>query len=340
MTYYPTYEIMDRILEKCPTGIINVYVDLKNCMTGMYMEDSVTAFLNVEKGSRQYNTDIFQSWIKYVMFLYKYFVIRQRMFRLVFFADVGKSVYHTKLFSEYKSNRSITGFKSISEFEDDVIKKTIKKNIESIMSTADRLFNTYGVYLSYLESDFIPTYMARKYFNSEHDNHVIFSSDNDMLQCLGEPNTIIYYRQGSKKKYVVDKENWWEHAKLSYPMDPRNYHFYKAVVGDRGDFVPGVPGIGKKRAESIFLNAPVMESFDDFLKHVSSIDNSVAKKILEHKDILKTSYCLVSYDELISNISSNAVNDIKHSIDAEKYDFGNSMVFLEKLINQLTGGLL
>ena len=48
--------------------------------------------------------------------------------------------------------------------------------------------------------------------------------------------------------YVTRKEvrldNWKEH----YDIDPEEYISLKCLTGDKGDNVPGIPGIGPKRA--------------------------------------------------------------------------------------------
>ena len=55
----------------------------------------------------------------------------------------------------------------------------------------------------------------------------------------------------SRFSYVTRKEvtidNWSEH----YNVSPEEYISFKCLTGDKGDNVPGISGIGPKRAEGL-----------------------------------------------------------------------------------------
>ena len=75
------------------------------------------------------------------------------------------------------------------------------------------------------------------------DLHVyIVSADSDLLQLVKE-NVTVYVERG-KKGVLYDKEK----VREKYGIWPESMVDYKALVGDRSDSIPGIPGIGHKTA--------------------------------------------------------------------------------------------
>lgn len=66
--------------------------------------------------------------------------------------------------------------------------------------------------------------------------HVIVSSDNDLFQCLGP--SVKLYNLG-KKKEVTYKSFQEENG-----ITPQQWIEVKAMAGDMGDNIPGIPGVG------------------------------------------------------------------------------------------------
>ena len=75
------------------------------------------------------------------------------------------------------------------------------------------------------------------------DDVWLVSSDKDWDLLVNE--NISRFSTVTRKETTMD--NWDEH----YDFDPEYFLTYKCLTGDKGDNVPGVNGIGPKRASSL-----------------------------------------------------------------------------------------
>lgn len=73
----------------------------------------------------------------------------------------------------------------------------------------------------------------------------IFSNDRDLRQCLVFPDVVIYQQPGIFYNEV-------QFAK-EYGFDPGFFLYFKALVGDRSDNIPGVNGWGPQKAKKHIL---------------------------------------------------------------------------------------
>ena len=90
--------------------------------------------------------------------------------------------------------------------------------------------------------------------SGKNDNVTIVSTDSDFIQLLELENVNLW--NPIKKKFI---EKW-----------PVDYVSWKSLVGDKSDNIPGVKGIGSKRAFKILENKRLFDEFmaDDFNKAV------------------------------------------------------------------------
>lgn len=72
---------------------------------------------------------------------------------------------------------------------------------------------------------------------------ILLTTDDDLLQCVGDKAKL--FNPSKKKLYTID--NFEE--ELGVP--PYTWLFYKALIGDSSDGVPGIKGIGPKTAQRI-----------------------------------------------------------------------------------------
>ncbi len=100
------------------------------------------------------------------------------------------------------------------------------------------------------EADDILATLARRL--QQKGEVYIVSSDKDLLQLVGN-NVFVYdaYRESVYDQNAVMKK---------YGVPPRRIAEYLVLVGDSIDNVPGVPGIGPKRASAILKKYPDFES--------------------------------------------------------------------------------
>lgn len=93
-----------------------------------------------------------------------------------------------------------------------------------------------------VEADDIAAYLATRY--ADNYKHVwLISSDKDW-DLLIKPNI-------SRFSYVTRKEITWENWNTHYDYNPEDHISIKVLQGDSGDNVPGVKGVGIKRAGTL-----------------------------------------------------------------------------------------
>ena len=82
--------------------------------------------------------------------------------------------------------------------------------------------------------------------NNKRNNYIIFSNDADLYQLISD-NTSYYNLRTNK---ILDKEGF----KKEYGIEPVLYAEVKAIAGCIGDEVPGIKGVGEKKAIDYLLN--------------------------------------------------------------------------------------
>jgi len=147
----------------------------------------------------------------------------------------GGSNYRYNLFPEYKNNRKIL---KDNQTEEEA------KDFEEFLKEMDRAFSLLEIHylvLKYkgLEADDIAAYIT-KYYSNKFEHTWLISSDKDWDLLIKDNVSRFSFR--TRKEVTLD--NWNEH----YNYKPEEHISVKVLQGDKGDNVPGVPGIGDKRA--------------------------------------------------------------------------------------------
>ncbi len=78
------------------------------------------------------------------------------------------------------------------------------------------------------------------------DSYIV-SGDRDMLQLVSDKTTVLLTKKGVTEVEVVDPET----LKNNYNLTPAQVIEYKALRGDTSDNIPGVKGIGDKKAMAL-----------------------------------------------------------------------------------------
>ena len=152
--------------------------------------------------------------------------------RIIIAADWGSSTYRKAISPDYKQNRK-DKFAEQSEEE--------RIAFEEFEATLALLAEDYPV-LRYkgVEADDIAAHLV-KYRNKYDLEYVwLISSDRDWDLLIQE--NVGRFSYVTRKEVRLD--NWREH----YDIEPDMYISMKCLTGDKGDNVPGIPGIGPKLA--------------------------------------------------------------------------------------------
>lgn len=160
------------------------------------------------------------------------------------------------LFSEYKGRRNRKARTARVNFGDG--------EFLEINNEEDQLKQTYAflsqlpvsiVIIPYYEADDI---IAHLVLNNPDCNNIICSSDKDYLQLVTE-NTSVW---SWSKKMLFTTTEVVEH----YNVLPLNFPYFRSIVGDSSDNLPGVDGVGEKTVLALFpeLKEKTYETFGEF----------------------------------------------------------------------------
>lgn len=122
---------------------------------------------------------------------------------------------------------------------------------------------------------------------------IIVSGDKDLHQLIDNDHIL---------QWDPQRDVWYDEKKVEekFGVPPSKMKDFLALVGDSSDNVPGVPGIGPKRAAELLARAA---SFDDLVNRPELIPPNLRDKIMENLDTFKLSRELVTLKE-------NALEDI------------------------------
>jgi len=161
--------------------------------------------------------------------------------KVIIACDQGSSSYRKQLYPEYKQNR-----KDKFELQTDAEKAAFEVFFEDFTKTLEHIAaNTDYPVIRFpgVEADDIGAYIVSRRKHIPVDNIWLTSSDKDW-DLLIQPNV-------SRFSYVTRKEVTWDTWSDFYEFDPDSYISIKCLTGDSGDNIPGVPGIGPKRAVAL-----------------------------------------------------------------------------------------
>ena len=152
-------------------------------------------------------------------------------------ADWGSSSYRKELYPDYKQNRK-EKFAEQSEEE----KIAFEEFFEEFEATLEILAEDY-ILLRYkgVEADDVAAHLVKHKNAYDLENIWLVSSDRDWDLLIQD--TVSRFSYVTRKEVTL--ENWSQH----YDVQPEEYISLKCLTGDKGDNVPGIPGIGPKRAQ-------------------------------------------------------------------------------------------
>jgi len=154
-------------------------------------------------------------------------------------ADQGSSNYRKNIYPLYKQNR-----KDKYDQQTDEERLEFELFFEDFTQTLELLAELYPVLrFQGVEADDIAAYVVSKKQQLKIDEIWLISSDKDW-DLLIKPGV-------NRFSYVTRKEVTWENWNNYYNFEPEQYISIKCLMGDSGDNVPGVPGVGPKRAQQL-----------------------------------------------------------------------------------------
>jgi len=227
--------------------------------------------------------------------------------------DVGKT-FRDEIFPSYKGTRA--------KMPDD-----LRTQIERIREMVDA-FNIPRLEMDGYEADDVLGSIANIAAKQGMGTKII-TGDRDLLQLVGK--RIAVYLAGDEQNYVTDED-----VIRKLGVRPDQVVDYKAIVGDKSDNIPGVPGVGEKTAVSLLEK---FGTLDNIYKNIDKVENRWKTKLEQGKD---SAY--LSYDLARIRIDLPVKLDLEkakaHDFDAGKIEaFFQDMEFrtLIKTLDRLTG---
>ena len=205
--------------------------------------------------------------------------------RLIITADWGSSSYRKAISPDYKQNRK-DKFAEQSEEE----RIAFEEFFEEYEASLDLLAEEYVV-LRYkgVEADDIAAHLVKEKEKYELEYIWLISSDRDWDLLIQE--NVGRFSYVTRKEVRVD--NWKEH----YSVTPEQYISLKCLTGDKGDNVPGIAGIGPKRAEQLIAQyGSALDIYDAIpiegkYKYIQEL-NANAKQLLVNYELMDLmTYC-------------------------------------------------
>ncbi|MBC7327366.1 DNA polymerase I [bacterium] len=123
----------------------------------------------------------------------------------------------------------------------------------------------------------------------------ILSGDLDCLQIVDEDVKLLVPRVGISDLQEIDVEE----VRRRFGVPPSKIPDLKALVGDTSDNLPGVPGIGPKRASQLLEK---FSSIEELFEKIDEIPESLKNTLLTHEEMvrLNKNLTLLRKDLLVS----------------------------------------
>lgn len=173
--------------------------------------------------------------------------------------DVHAPTFRHKMYDEYKAGRKPMPEDLASQFP-------VLKEVLDLMNV--RICEMAGH-----EADDIIGTLAKRFSLQTY----VYTGDRDAYQLVDESTTVCYTRKGVSELLELSKDNF----KDEIGLNPLQIIDLKALMGDKSDNIPGVPGIGEKTAYSL------LESYGDLdgiYAHIDEIKGATQKKLIEGKE--------------------------------------------------------
>lgn len=212
----------------------------------------------------------------------------------------GGSLYREAIYPDYKGNRKV-----LRQNQTDKEEQDFKDFLEEFNRAFEILNEEYYTFrYKGVEADDIAAYIVVNHCN-DFEHIWLISSDKDW-DLLIKDNV-------SRFSYVTRKEitlkNWNDH----YNYEQEEHISIKVLMGDKGDNIPGVAGVGIKRAETLvkefgsayeIYNILPIESKYKYMQNLNAF-----------KEKLLINYELMDLETYCSDAIGDNIQDLKETLE-------------------------
>ena len=184
--------------------------------------------------------------------------------------DEGKTFRHEE-YAEYKSQRKPTDQELIPQFP--LVKAVLEAlNIKIISSPGYEADDVIGVLTRIAEEKGLKS--------------IVVTGDRDSLQLVSKATNVFITKKGISEI----KEYNLEAIAEEYGLNPRQLIDVKALMGDKSDNIPGIPGVGEKTAVKLIRQFDSIENIFENIDQVAP--PKLQEKLRHYKDQLGLSFRL------------------------------------------------
>jgi DNA polymerase-1 len=192
----------------------------------------------------------------------------------------GRKNFRFALYPDYKKRKKIEGLeekiKEINEQQSRLKAILIRIGVEQYEGVD-------------CEADDVMATLAKRWTKSGENEAVIYTADSDLRQCVDHYITVISpYRKG--EDIIFNSQKVFER----HGVYPKYISDLKALAGDSSDNIPGLMGIGEKKA------AKLINSFGNINEIIENATNEKIEDKKIEKLILENISNLVLYKKLTS----------------------------------------
>lgn len=216
----------------------------------------------------------------------------------------------TQIYKDYKANRQDKG--EWDEYENFVAQRKLLQKVLTIVGITQ-------VYKNGEEADDLAGTISR--IRAEKGQKVIIMSADKDFQQLIVPGVDLLAHKSRDNIKVWNTKSWEE----EFGVTSKDFSLVLALMGDKGDNVPGIMGIGPKSAfkivseyRDLLYDAIDVDDYSELhledIKFKSKVEQKVFCK--EGLDTFRLAYKLVLIDKYVENIK---VNKGKKDIDRLEY---------------------
>ena len=207
--------------------------------------------------------------------------------------DIAKKNFRHEQFAEYKGTRKPTPVELVSQFP--IVKELLRK------------MNVQVVEKEGLEADDLMGCLSRMF-----DTHnIIVSADRDAFQLINDNTEILFPKKGITETINLNKDN----LKEFYGVEPEQVIDLKSLMGDTSDNIPGVSGVGEKKALQLISDYGTL---DGVYSNIDKITGKLKENLLNDKDRAYLS-------QYLATIVTNEKLDYKLSDFEYSYPFGQDV---------------
>ena len=135
-----------------------------------------------------------------------------------------------------------------------------------------------------IEADDILGTLSAKY----NVHSYIYTGDRDAYQLVDGKTDVYYTKRGVSDLVKLDVNNF---AELNEGLKPSQIVDLKALMGDKSDNIPGVPGVGEKTARDLLKRYGTLSNV---FENLSEIKETLRAKLSANKELAELSYTLAT----------------------------------------------